>query len=207
MVLDQQQQLTTEIEVETRPMVVRMHPVIDLTDDQFFEFCQINRDLRIERTATGELLIMPPTGSETGGSNFELSGQLFIWTKQDGTGRGFDSSTGFTLPNGATVSPDISWVKLERWNTLSALQKTKFAPIAPDFVVELRSKSDTLKDLQDKMQQYMNNGVKLGWLIDRKQRRVYVYRPGVPVEQLDNPETVSGSPELPGFVLKLGEIW
>jgi Uma2 family endonuclease len=207
MVLDQQQQLTTETEVETRPMVVRMHPVIDLTDDQFFEFCQINRDLRIERTATGELLIMPPTGSETGGSNFELSGQLFIWTKQDGTGRGFDSSTGFTLPSGATVSPDISWVKLERWNALSALQRIKFAPIVPDFVVELRSESDTLKDLSDKMQQYMNNGVKLGWLIDRKRRRVYIYRPGIPVQQLDNPETVSGDPELPGFVLNLGEIW
>jgi Uma2 family endonuclease len=206
MVLDQQQ-VTTETEVETHPLVVRMHPVVDLTDDQFFEFCQINRDLRIERTATGELLIMPPTGSETGGSNFELSGQLFNWTKQDRTGRGFDSSTGFTLPNGATVSPDISWVKLERWNALSALQKTKFAPIAPDFVVELRSKSDTIKDLQDKMQQYINNGVRLGWLIDRKQRRVYVYRPGVAVQQLDNPETVSGDPELPGFVLKLGEIW
>jgi Uma2 family endonuclease len=207
MVLDQQQQLTTETEVETRPMVVRMHPVVNLTDDQFFEFCQINRDLRIERTATGELLIMPPTDSETGGSNFELAGQLGNWVKLDGTGTGFDSSTGFTLPNSAIVSPDISWVKLERWNTLSALQKTKFAPIAPDFVVELRSKSDTLKDLQDKMQQYIDNGVRLGWLIDRKQRRVYVYRPGVPVQQLDNPETVSADPELPGFVLKLGEIW
>jgi Uma2 family endonuclease len=202
-----QKQVTTEVEVETRPMVVRMRPVIDLTDDQFFEFCQINRDLRIERTATGELLIMSPTGSETGGSNFELSGQLFNWTKQDGTGRGFDSSTGFTLPNGATVSPDISWVKLERWNALSKDSRAKFAPISPDFVVELRSKSDTLKDLQKKMQQYMDNGVRLGWLIDRKQRQVYVYRPGVPVQQLDNPETVSGDPELPGFVLKLEEIW
>jgi len=206
-VLDQQQQLTIETEVETRPMVVRMHPVVNLTDDQFFEFCQINRDLRIERTATGELLIMPPTGSETGESNFRLSGQLFIWTEQDGTGTGFDSSTGFTLPNGATVSPDISWVKLERWNALPREQRTKFAPISPDFVVELRSKSDTLKDLQDKMQQYIDNGVRLGWLIDRKRRRVYIYRPSVPVQQLDNPETVSADPELPGFVLKLGQIW
>jgi Uma2 family endonuclease len=204
--LDQHQQVTTE-EVETSPLVVRMHPVIDLTDDQFFEFCQINRDLRIERTATGELLIMSPTGSETGGSNFELSGQLFNWTKQDGTGKGFDSSSGFTLPNGATVSPDISWVKLERWNALSKEQRTTFAPIVPDFVVELRSPSDSLKDLQKKMQQYMDNGVRLGWLIDRKQRRVYVYRPGVAVQQLDNPETVSGDPELPGFVLNLEEIW
>ena len=205
--LNQQLTTETETEVETRPMVVRMHPVIDLTDDQFFEFCQINRGLRIERTATGELLIMPPTGSETGGSNFELSGQLFNWTKQDGTGKGFDSSSGFTLPNSATVSPDISWVKLERWNALSKEQRTKFAPIVPDFVVELRSPSDSLKDLQKKMQQYMDNGVRLGWLIDRRQRRVYVYRPGVAVQQLDNPETVSGDPELPGFVLNLEEIW
>lgn len=201
------QQVTTETEVETHPMVVRMHPVVNLTDDQFFEFCQINRDLRIERTAEGELLIMPPTGSETGGSNFELAVQLGNWIKQDGTGKGFDSSTGFTLPNGATVSPDISWVKLERWNALSKDSRAKFAPIAPDFVVELRSKSDTLKDLQSKMQQYMDNGVRLGWLIDRRARRVYIYRPGVAVEQLDNPETVSGAPELPGFVLKLEEIW
>jgi len=200
------QQVTTE-EVETSPLVVRMHPVIDLTDDQFFEFCQINRDLRIERTATGELLIMPPADSETGRSNFELAGQLGNWVKLDGTGKGFDSSTGFTLPNGATVSPDISWVKLERWNALPREQRTKFAPISPDFVVELRSKSDTLKDLQDKMQQYIDNGVRLGWLIDRKRRRVYIYRPGIAVQQLDNPETVSGDPELPGFVLKLGEIW
>src|SRR4028119_2371915 len=205
--LNQQLTTETETEVETYPLVVRMHPVIDLTDDQFFDFCQINRDLRIERTATGELLIMPPTGSETGGSNFELAVQLGTWIKRDGTGKGFDSSTGFTLPNGATVSPDISWVKLERWNALSASQRIKFAPIVPDFVVELRSESDTLKDLSDKMQQYINNGVKLGWLIDRKRRRVYIYRPGVPVQQLDNPETVSGDPELPGFVLKLGEIW
>jgi Uma2 family endonuclease len=207
MVLDQQQQLTIETEVETHPLVVRMHPVVNLTDDQFFEFCQINRDLRIERTATGELLIMPPTGSETGGSNFELAVQLGNWTEQDGTGMGFDSSTGFTLPNGATVSPDISWVKLERWNALQKEQRIKFAPISPDFVVELRSSSDTLKDLQEKMQQYIDNGVRLGWLIDRKRRRVYIYRPGVPVEQLNNPETISGDPELPGFVLKIERIW
>ena len=201
------QQLTTETEVETHPLVVRMHPVIDLTDDQFFEFCQINRDLRIERTATGELLIMSPTGSETGGSNFRLAVQLGNWIEQDGTGIGFDSSTGFTLPNGGTVSPDISWVKLERWNALSKEQRTKFAPIVPDFVVELRSPSDSLKDLQKKMQQYIDNGVRLAWLIDRKQRRVYIYRPDVSVQQLDNPETVSGDAELPGFVLKLGQIW
>jgi Uma2 family endonuclease len=205
--LDQQQQVATETEVETHPLVVRLHPVIDLTDDQFFEFCQINRDLRIERTAEGEVLIMPPTGSGTGGRNFKLNGQLFVWIERDGTGIGFDSSTGFTLPNGAQRSPDAAWVKLERWNALTFEQQEKFAPIAPDFVVELRSKSDSLKDLQDKMQEYMDNGVRLGWLIDRKQRAVYIYRPSVPIEQLNNPETVNGDPELPGFVLKLEQIW
>ena len=205
-----QQQVTTEVEVETHPLVVRMHPVIDLTDDQFFDFCQINRDLRIERTATGELLIMPPTGSGTGGRNFNLNGQLFVWTERDGTGIGFDSSTGFSLQNGAKRSPDAAWVSLERWKALTPKLQEAFAPIAPDFVVELRSKSDALTVLQDKMQEYIDNvdnGVRLGWLIDRKQRRLYIYRPGVPVQQLDNPETVSGDPELPGFVLKLGQIW
>jgi len=205
--LDQQQPLTASTKVETLPMLVRMHPVIELTDDQFFEFCQLNRDLRVERTATGELLIMSPTGSETGGSNFELAVQLGNWIKQDGTGKGFDSSTGFTLPNGATVSPDISWVKLERWKALSQDSRTKFAPLSPDFVVELRSPSDSLKDLQDKMQQYIDNGVRLGWLINRQSRRVYIYRPGVPVEVRENPETVSAEPELPGFVLKMKDIW
>ncbi|GAB4204019.1 MAG: hypothetical protein Fur006_58860 [Coleofasciculaceae cyanobacterium] len=153
--LDQQQQVATETEVETHPLVVRLHPVIDLTDDQFFEFCQINRDLRIERTAEGKVLIMPPTGSGKGGRNFKLNGQLFVWIERDGTGIGFDSSTGFTLPNGAQRSPDAAWVKLERWNALTFEQQEKFAPIAPDFVVELRSKSDSLKDLQDKMQEYI----------------------------------------------------
>src|SRR4028119_1419267 len=168
-----QKQVTTEVEVETRPMVVRMRPVIDLTDDQFFEFCQINRDLRIERTATGELLIMPPTGTETGGRNFNLIGQLWAWVNQDGTGIGFDSSTGFKLPNGAERSPDAAWVKLERWNALTAEQQKKFAPICPEFVVELRSPSDNLEPLKTKMQEYIDNGALLGWLLDRKNRQVY----------------------------------
>ncbi|MBD1942501.1 Uma2 family endonuclease [Coleofasciculus sp. FACHB-712] len=203
-----QQQVTTEVEVETHPLVVRMRPVIDLTDDQFFEFCQINRDLRIERTAEGELLIMPPTGSSTGNQNAKLLVQLGVWAERDGTGVYFDSSTGFKLSPGAPpVSPDASWIKLERWNALAPEQQEKFAPISPDFVVELRSKSDGLKPLQSKMQDYIDKGVKLGWLLDRQNRRVYIYRPGVPVQELDNPETVSGAPELPGFILKLGQIW
>ncbi len=198
---------TVTTQVENSPLVLHLQPIINLTDDQFFEFCQINRDLRIERTATGELLIMPPTGSETGGRNFNLIGQLWAWVNQDGTGIGFDSSTGFKLPNGALASPDAAWVKLERWNALTPEQQKKFAPICPDFVVELRSPSDNLEPLKTKMQEYIDNGALLGWLIDRKNRQVYIYRPGVAVECLDNPATLSGDSVLPGFVLDLSKIW
>jgi Uma2 family endonuclease len=194
-------------QVENSPLVLHLHPIINLTDDQFFEFCQINRDLRIERTATGELLIMPPTGSDTGNRNAKLNQQLANWTDADGTGIEFDSSSGFTLPNGAKVSPDAAWVKLERWNALTPEQQKTFAPICPDFVVELRSASDNLAPLKTKMQEYINNGALLGWLIDRKKRQVYIYRPGVAVECLDNPATVSGESVLPEFVLDLSKIW
>jgi Uma2 family endonuclease len=198
---------TVTTQAENSPLVLRLHPIINLTDEQFFEFCQINRDLRIERTATGELLIMPPTGSETGGRNFNLIGQLWVWVNQDGTGIGFDSRTGFKLPSGADRSPDAAWVKLERWNTLTPEQQEKFAPICPDFVVELRSASDKLEPLKTKMQEYIDNGALLGFLIDRKNRQLYIYRPGVAVECLDNPATVSGDSVLPGFVLDLSKIW
>lgn len=194
-------------EVEYSPLVLHLNPIINLSDDQFFEFCQINRDLRIERNATGEILIMPPTGTETGGRNFNLIGQLWAWVNQDGTGIGFDSSTGFKLPNGAERSPDAAWVRLERWNALTPEQQQKFAPLCPDFVVELRSASDNLEPLKTKMQEYIDNGARLGWLIDRKNRQVYIYRPGVDVECLDNPSTVSGEAVLSGFVLDLNKIW
>ncbi len=198
-------ELTTQ--VENSPLVLHLQPIINLTDDQFFEFCQINRDLRIERTATGELLIMPPTGTETGGRNFNLIGQLWAWVNQDGAGIGFDSSTGFKLPNGADRSPDAAWVKLERWNALTPELQKKFAPICPEFVVELRSASDNLAPIKTKMQEYIDNGALLGFLIDRKNRQVYIYRSGVAVECLDNPATVSGDSVLPGFVLDLSKIW
>ncbi|MEQ9667923.1 Uma2 family endonuclease [Coleofasciculus sp. G2-EDA-02] len=194
-------------QVENSPLVLHLHPIINLTDEQFFEFCQINRDLRIERTATGELLIMPPTGSDTGNRNAKLNQQLANWTDADGTGIEFDSSSGFTLPNGAKVSPDAAWVKLERWNALIPEQQKTFAPICPDFVVELRSASDNLTPLKTKMQEYIDNGALLGWLIDRKKRQVYIYRPGVAVECLDNPATINGESVLPGFVLDLSKIW
>ena len=191
--------------IENSPLVLHLHPVIDLTDEEFFELCQINRDLRIERTATGELLVMSPTSSDTGNRNARLIVQLGIWAERDGTGIYFDSSTGFTLPNGADVSPDAAWVNLKRWNALTSEQQKKFAPICPDFVVELRA-YDNLQPLKTKMQEYIDNGALLGFLIDRKNQQVHIYRPGVAVECLDNLTRVSGDPVLPGFVLDLSKF-
>ncbi|HEY9853742.1 MAG TPA: Uma2 family endonuclease [Leptolyngbyaceae cyanobacterium] len=188
-------------------LTLQMSPAIDITDEQFFAFCQQNRDYRIERSASGEIIIMPPTGSETGNRNFDLIVQLGMWTRQNGTGIGFDSSAGFTLPNGAIKSSDAAWVKLSRWNSLTPEQQQKFAPICPDFVVELRSPSDNLQPLKDKLQEYIDNGTSLGLLIDRKNRKVYIYRPNSEVECLDNPDTVSCEPVLPGLVLDLASIW
>lgn len=188
-------------------LVLQISPVWEMSADSFFDFCQLNSHLSIERTATGKLIIMSPAGSETGNRNFKLIQQLANWTDRDGSGIGFDSSAGFALPNGSTRSPDASWIKLTKWNSLSAQQKTKFAPICPDFVVELRSPSDNLKMLQDKMQEYIDNGVSLGWLIDRTTRQVYIYTPDSEVKSLDNPQTISGEPILSGFVLDLTKIW
>ncbi|MBN4006092.1 Uma2 family endonuclease [Nostoc sp. LPT] len=179
---------------------------IDLSDEQFFQMCQKNSNYRFERTASGEILIMPPTGSDTGRRNVKITTQLDIWNSKSSLGEVFDSSTGFTLPNGAERSPDASWVKIERWNALTPEQQEKFAPICPDFVVELRSRTDSLKELQDKMQEYIENGTQLGWLIDRKNKRVEIYRPGKDVEVLDNPTSLSGENVLPGFVLDLQQI-
>jgi Uma2 family endonuclease len=178
-----------------------------MTVQEFYEFCLANQDLRIERNANGEVIIMPPAFSDTGNRNVKISQQLANWSDQDGTGESFDSSAGFTLPNGAMRSPDAAWIRLERWNALSDEQKASFAPICPDFVIELRSSSDTLSSLQEKMQEYLSNGILLGWLIDRKNRRVYIYRPGQIEECLENPDPVSCDPILPGFVLNMSKIW
>jgi Uma2 family endonuclease len=188
-------------------LVLQISPVWEMSADSFFDFCQLNSHLHIERNATGKLIIMSPAGSETGNRNFKLIQQLANWTDRDGSGIGFDSSTGFAFPNGSTRSPDASWIKLTKWNSLSAQQKTKFAPICPDFVVELRSPSDNLKMLQDKMQEYIDNGVSLGWLIDRTTRQVYIYTPDSEVKSLDNPQIINGEPILLGFTLDLAKIW
>jgi len=180
--------------------------MLDLTDEQFWQLCQNNRDLRFERAATGELMIMPPTGSETGRRNVKLTTQLEIWNSQTNLGVVFDSSTGFKLPNGANRSPDAAWVAKERWEALTAEQQEKFAPICPDFVVELRSPSDNLENLQKKMREYIANGARLGWLLNRQNREVEIYRPNQEVEIKRSPTTLSGENVLPGFILSLEEI-
>jgi Uma2 family endonuclease len=178
-----------------------------MSDEEFFEFCRANPELRIERTAEGDLVIMPPTGGETGNRNFDLNVEFGIWARADGRGRGFDSSTGFILSNGAERSPDLAWVKHERWDALTAAQRAKFPPLCPDFVVELRSPSDDLESLQEKMEEYLANGAQLGWLIDPLERKVYIYRPTEAVRCLDDPPQVQGDPVLPGFVLETRWVW
>ena len=178
-----------------------------MNDDEFFDFCQYHKDLRIEMEENGEIIIMPPTGSETGGKNFTLIGKFAVWVEKDGSGKGFDSSTGFRLSNGAKRSPDLSWMKLEKWNAISKAERKKFAPVCPDFVVELRSETDSLQKLQAKMEEYLENGASLGWLIDAGKRKVYVYRLNTEVEILENPTEISGEPFLKGFTLNLKEIW
>ena len=180
---------------------------VDLTEDQFLKLCSDNPDFRMELTAKRELIIMPPTGGDTGTLNFRIVQRFGNWVDVDGTGVPFDSSTGFLLPNGAVRSPDISWVRRARWEALADAERAKCPPLCPDFVLELRSPSDRLAVAQNKMIEYLENGALLGWLIDPSTKRVHVYRPGQPVETLEQPDTVSGDPVLPGFVLDLRELW
>ena len=186
-------------------LILNLSPTIELTDEQFFQLCQHNQDLRIERTAQGELIIMPPTGWGSGNRNGRLNQQLFNWTDIDGTGIAFDSSTGYTLPNGANRSPDASWISRERLEALNP-DPTRFMPMAPDFAVELRSATDSLRATQRKMQEYLDCGVRLGWLIDPQNQQVEIYRLGQNVEVLKSPLSLSGEDILPGFVLDLSKI-
>ena len=180
---------------------------LTISHEQFVQLAWVNQNLQLERTATGELIVMPPTGSDTGNKNADILGQLWLWNRQTQLGQIFDSSSGFHLPNGADRSPDVSWIGQDRWDTLTLEEKSGFAPLCPDFVLELRSKHDSLESLQQKMREYQENGAKLGWLIDRNRKKVEIYRPKKSVEVQNSPNSLSGEDILPGFTLDLSEIW
>ena len=188
-------------------ITVNLNPIIQLTDNQFYQLCRENPEIKFERNTKGEILIMSPTGGETGKRNFEIGIDFGIWNRQTKLGVCFDSSTCFKLPNGANRSPDVAWIKKDRWDKLTTEEQEKFPPIAPDFVLELMSPSDTLQETRAKMQEYINNGVKLGWLINRKMGQVEIYCLGKPVEILDFPQELSGEDILPGFILNMEIIW
>jgi Uma2 family endonuclease len=190
------------------PIVLNFQDVLGkISDEEFEQICRHNPDLQIELTKEGELVIMPPTGGRTGRRNFSLSVRFGNWAEKDGSGVAFDSSTIFVLPSGAKRSPDLAWIKNERWEDLSEREQEGFPPLCPDFVVELRSRTDSLSDLREKMEEYIENGASLGWLIDPLERKVHVYRQNAKVEILDNPESVSGEPLLKGFTLTMDKIW
>lgn len=188
------------------PLTLNLEPIVQLTREQFYKLCQANHDIRMERSKTGDLILIPPTGWDTGRRNSKLNLRLGIWAEQDGTGIVFDSSTGFSLPNGSDRSPDVAWVQKARIDAITP-DPAKFLPLAPDFVVELRSATDKLAVLQQKMAEYRDCGVRLGWLIDPQNKQVEIYREGKPIERLDNPTQLSGEDVLPSFILNLTDIW
>jgi len=194
------------IELDTPVRVVLNVRSLGLTDDQFLRLCSDNRDFRIEMSAQGELIIMPPAGSKTGRRNFIIVQRLANWSEQDGTGVGFGADTGFTLPNSSKRGPDAAWMSRERCNRIPEEQQEKLAPVCPDFVIELRSPSDCLSDVQAKMEEYIANGARLGWLLDPFDNCVTIYRPGQPPERIEKPTVVHGDPVLPGFEFDFREI-
>ncbi|QEI39679.1 hypothetical protein BMF77_00232 [Dolichospermum sp. UHCC 0315A] len=176
---------------------------VELSDDQFYQLCQINEDWKLEQTAKGELIIMPPVGAISGNRESEFNADVVIWNRQSKLGKVFSSSTVFTLPNGGKRSPDVAWIANERWESLTIQEKEKFAKICPDFVIELRSRTDSLSQLQEKMQEYLNSGLRLGWLIDTQNQQVEIYRQNQSVEIVSLPTSLSGENVLPGFILEL----
>lgn len=196
----------SEEQVTATRVVLNMESV-GLTPEQFFRLCGDNRDLRLELTARKELIIMSPAGLRSSWRNNLICTALTIWAKKDGTGIVFEATAGYTLPNGAVRAPDASWMPRERWEGLSEDEQERFAHVYPDFLVELMSPSDTLQEAKEKMEEYIANGARLGWLIDPFERLVYIYRPGQPMECLENPTTISADPILPGFVFDVTEIW
>ncbi len=188
-------------------IVLNLKPFVDLSDDQFYELCQNHRELKFERTAQGELVIVAPVGGEGGSREAELIGDLVFWNRRTQLGKVFSSSTCFKLSNGADRSPDAAWVTWERWNQLTSAQQKKFPPICPDFVIELRSESDALEPLQQKMQEYIDSGLRLGWLINPQDRQVEIYRANQPKQVLQNPKQIDGENIIPGFVFTLAILW
>lgn len=196
----------TPVQRGIAPTVMRLRQV-KLSDENFFYICQDNPQLHLERTAQGDIVFMTPAGAESSSRNLALGAHLYSWARRDNSGVAFDSSAGFVLPSGAIRSPDAAWVRRERLAALSREQKQRFLPLCPDFVVELRSPTDRVEDLQAKMEEYIANGAQLGWLLVPESRDVYLYQPNAPMAHLSNPETLSGEPLLPGFTLTLAEIW
>jgi Uma2 family endonuclease len=189
------------------PFTITLDPVGALTDEAFYQLCRANRDCKFERSAQGELIILPLSGGESGRRSADITAELGIWNRQTQLGYTFDSSTCFKLPNGAERSPDAAWVDRQRWEALTSAEREKFPPLAPDFVIELRSASDSLATLQAKMQEYQSNGVRLGWLINPQEQQVEIYREAEPAEILQSPQQLSGEEVLPGFVLSLARIF
>jgi Uma2 family endonuclease len=189
------------------PISIQLPPSVPMTDDQFFDFCQLNQDKRFERTAHREIIVMPLAGIESSSQYVSLAAQLFLWNLNAGNGNVTDSSGGFTLPNGAIRAPATAWVSPEQLTALSREQLKKFAPLCPYFAAEVMSPTDSLKATQEKMEEYIANGTRLGWLIVPDKKQVHVYRPGQAPQVIDNPLTLSGDPELPGFVLDLSRVW
>ncbi len=186
------------------PIALHFPQTLQFDDDEFYSFCQANPKLKLERTKEGEIIIMALTGGKTGIKNSEIIAELIIWNRQAKAGNVFDSSTGFRLPNGATRSPDAAWIAKERWEALSDSEQEKFPPLCPDFVVELKSESDPLKTAQEKMGEWLENGCRLGWLLDPQGQKAYVYRPGRPVAEWEGfSQQLSGEDVLPGFALDL----
>ena len=184
-------------------VTLNLDPIIHLTDEQFYQLCMANKDLNLELTATGQLIILPGSGGEKGIQEANLIANIGLWNYQSKLGIVFSSSTIFRLPNGAKRSPDVAWIKLERWEALKQEEREKFPPLTPDFIIELRSKTDRLKTLQEKMQEYIDNGLRLGWLINPQNQQVEIYRLGKPVEIVQLPVLLSGEEVLPGFELHL----
>jgi len=188
-------------------IVLNLKPFVDLSDEQFYQLCQNHRDLKFERTVQGELVIVSPVGGEGGSHEADLIGDLVYWNRHTQLGKVFSSSTCFKLPNGATRSPDAAWIRWDRWQQLSPEQQKKFPPLCPDFVIELRSESDALEPLQQKMQEYINSGLRLGWLINPQARQVEIYRINQAKQVLNNPQQVDGEEVLPGFIFDLSVLW